>query len=291
MGDDPNDWYPDPNVGLKKMMDRTDACMGRPGPPKQNVLTKVCEENYGEEVALLDCMFCGMMCECPSPTECDMDCHQGCMSMDEEPWKEEEHHGADEGCGLEECKMFYGEDVKQDECEDCGNKCFEEASAVADSPEKFFNYMVSCSDECMGQKNAVSQQCEAGYGPEVDIFACFNCGMECACDAQQCNEVCHGDCMAGGGGSATFGTYSDWGDLGGSTYPGLPSDWASTYPTYGALLQASKSGKLQNLKLSSALRLYVKSAQLSAKAKSDVTDLMQSSKHLSAEARQAKGRR
>jgi len=104
--------------------------------------------------------------------------------------------------------------------------------------------------------------------------------------------------MAGGGGSATFGTYSDWGDLSTSdwpsTYPastGLPSDWASTYPTYGALLQASKSGKLQNLKLSSALHLYVKSAQLSAKAKSDVTDLMQSSKHLSAEARQGKSRR
>lgn len=262
MNDNQNDWYPDPNVGLRKLADRIDDCMGQ-----TNLLTSVCEENYGEDVALLDCMVCGMMCECESPAVCDMDCHQGCMSMDQEAYKEEEHPRPEEpgdDNGVEDCKMFYGDDVSPDLCKECGDKCFEEAKAQAGSDgEAFFNIMLSCSDECMGHKNVVTDQCEAHYGPDVDLWGCFNCGMECGCDPEQCDAACHGGCMAGAGPAG------DIPDMG-------------TAPTYGmgGLLQESKSGKLQNLKFSSALRLFAKNAQLKAKAKSDVTDLMQTSKHL-----------
>lgn len=291
MADDGSGWHPDPNVGMKQMLDSIDGCMG-----KTNGLTAKCEEYYGEEVALLDCMVCGMMCECPSPQECDMDCHQGCMSFDEEHYEEEEHHD-DEGAGLEECKMFYGEDVSEDKCKECGEKCFEEAMANAESEEAFFITMVTCSDACMGQKNAVSEQCEAGYGPDVDVYACFNCGMMCDCDAEQCDHECHGGCMEGG--APTYGS-SSWSDFNSSSWSDsdwesaaaasrldstdFPEDyWESTMSTYnnmGALLQASHSGKVKNLKFSTAMRLYAKSVQMRSKAKTDTTDLMQTSKHL-----------
>jgi hypothetical protein len=289
MSDDGSGWHPDPNVGMKQMLDSIDGCMG-----ERNHLTGKCQEYYGEEVGLMDCMVCGMMCECESPQACDMDCHQGCMSFDESHYEEEEHHN-DEGCGLEECKMFYGDDVSEDKCKECGEKCFEEAMANAESEEAFFNTLVSCSDACMGAKNEVSQQCEAGYGPDVDVYACFNCGMMCGCDHEQCDHECHGGCMEGG--APTYGTssWSDWDSSSWSDSDWDPSSWSSSWPstgssswastmsTYanmGALLQASQSGKVKNLKFSTAMRLYAKSVQMRSKAKTDTTDLMQTSKHL-----------
>jgi len=292
MADDGSGWHPDPNVGMKQMMDLIDGCMGQ-----TNHLTAKCQEYYGEDVGLLDCMFCGMMCECPSPQDCDMDCHQGCMSFDGN--EEQEEHHDDEGCGLEECKMFYGDDVSEDMCKECGETCFEEAQATAESEESFFNSMITCSDACMGKKNSISEQCEAGYGSDVDVYACFNCGMMCECDAEQCDHECHGGCMEGGG-AATAGTSSwedwdsssDWSDsdwnMSSSSSSGNNSSDSSSYsastaPTYnnmGALLQASHSGKVKNLKFPAAMRLYAKSVQMKFKAKTDTTDLMQTSKHL-----------
>jgi len=288
MADDGSGWHPDPNVGMRQMCDFVDGCMG-----ETNHLTTKCEEYYGEDVGLLDCLFCGMMCECPSPQDCDMDCHQGCMSFDGN--EEEKHHDDDEGCGLEECKMFYGEDVKEDKCKECGETCFEEAQATAESEESFFNSMITCSDACMGKKNSISRKCEAGYGADVDVYACFNCGMMCGCDAEQCDHECHGGCMEGGG-SSYSSSWSDWSDSDwssndwSSSYPSSYwdssdpswssySDWSS-YSNMGVLLQASHSGKVKNLKFSAAMRLYAKSVQMKFKAKTDTTDLMQTSKHL-----------
>jgi hypothetical protein len=225
MADDPSRWHPDPEVGFRAMLASMDTCMGQ-----TNHITATCEESYGEDVRLMDCCMCGMMCECVSPSECDPECHQGCMASDEEAWEEEEHHGADDNGACQECKMFYPEVATKELCEECDGQCWEQANQNAESTEQFFMNFVSCFDGCMGATNIVSQQCQAGYGPEVDLWACFNCGMECGCEpGKECDHACHGGCMQGG-----------------------------------------------------AVDLISKTAffQKHAKAKTDVTDLIQTSKHL-----------
>jgi hypothetical protein len=155
-------WHPDPNPAMKGLCDQIDGCMG-----KKNLLTSKCEGEYGPEVGLFDCMMCGMMCECESPADCDLECHRGCMQMDEEHWEEEKSWdsdydstsdgGLDDEC-YEHCKAFYGPEADYDKCKSAGDTCFPKAmEATPQSEKNFFDTMLGCCDEEMGEKKWCDQ--------------------------------------------------------------------------------------------------------------------------------------
>merc|ERR1719428_451528 len=106
-----------------------DECMG-----SQNLLTEKCEEGYGPDVLLFDCLTCGMMCGCEAPDDCDLKCHNECMTLDAASevynWTDGSSYGSyssygDHGDG--ECTLYYGANVDVKKCEDCGGSCWETA--------------------------------------------------------------------------------------------------------------------------------------------------------------------
>merc|ERR1719198_1127214 len=114
----------DPNDMVRTLADMADACMNT-----TNLITATCEQYYGPEVLLFDCIMCGEICQCTMDAGCAMgeECHPGCMAGDAEGGVETEE---DEAC--DECQLFYGENATAEQCEECGHKCFEEANAKVD---------------------------------------------------------------------------------------------------------------------------------------------------------------
>merc|ERR1719231_1664618 len=70
---------------------------------------------------------------------------------------------------------------------------------MEDFEATWFNTLITCSDACMAPLvNLPEQVCKAHYGEEVDLAACYTCGMMCGCDLEGNCEWCdHGACMAG----------------------------------------------------------------------------------------------
>lgn len=240
-------WYPDPNVGMKTVTEYMDGCVGR-----TNSLTAACEGEYGSEVGLFDCMMCGMTCQCDLENECDLGCHRECMAFDEEKWDEEWSYDSswtsssshEEGG---ECKMFYGEDVDLEQCENCGEKCWEDGikgmdweDQSYDKEREFWETFGACSDKCMGiSPNQVTAICQQHYGQEVDVFECINCGMVCECNMEGCEGsseyfACHPTCMKDDwmvwGDTSSWWNSSSW-NSSWSTWNSSDSNYSSSYPS------------------------------------------------------------
>lgn len=280
----------DPNEMVRKLADMADECMGQ-----TNQITAVCEEHYGEDVALFDCMMCGEICQC-SMEGCAMgeECHPGCMAGDSSfsgtdgSWTDSSS-SSDYDC-TDECQMFYGPEATPEKCNECGHQCFDEANgavealfmsgddvAMEDMEQVWFETLISCSDACMAPLvNIPEQVCKAHYGDDVDLVSCYSCGMMCGCDLEGNCEWCdHGACMAG--------EY----DYSSASWDSSSSTWSfsdsSPYSTWTTLQKVNKraSKAVHPMHASKNLHKRFQAAMTKIKKQgSDVTDLMQTSKHL-----------
>lgn len=284
---DSESWYPDPNKGMRTVTEYMDTCVGI-----TNSLTQECKAEYGPEVGLFDCMMCGMNCQCESPSNCDLACHRECMSFDAGAWQDESSFDSSwssssysdhEESG--ECKLFYGDDVNVEQCEACGEECWEKGISGIDwedttyaKERAFWEEFGGCSDVCMGVPNLVTEVCKDKYGDDVDVFECINCGMVCECDLEECEGSsysfdCHNTCMRDNWmvwSSSTSSSY--W-----SSYPSSTGDWGS-YSEYSLM-----TVKDQMAKARANFQKKVKSVQAVKFPKQlvgDATDLMQTSKRL-----------
>jgi hypothetical protein len=68
--------WADPNVGTRAVLESIDECLDA-----TNALTPVCEEAYGEEVGLFNCMMCGESTGCDLEGDCNHTAHADCMEM------------------------------------------------------------------------------------------------------------------------------------------------------------------------------------------------------------------
>jgi len=282
----------DPNGMVRTLADMADECMG-----ETNQITAVCEEHYGEDVPLFDCMMCGEICMCTMEGCPEPECHPGCMAGDSSfsgtdgSWTDSSSSSGYD-CTAE-CQMFYGPNATSEQCNDCGGQCFEAAegaaaalfTATAEYDEEFFktveqvwfSTLISCSDDCMAPlQNIPEGKCKDAYGDDVDLMSCYSCGMMCGCDLDGNCEWCdHGACMAG-----EFDYSSASWD---STYSSWSFSDSTPYSTWTTLQKVNKraSKAVHPMHASKNLHKRFQAAMTKIKKQgSDVTDLMQTSKHL-----------
>merc|ERR1719473_658890 len=107
---DEEDWH-DPNKALESVFSCADDCVG-----SENEIVGQCKDAYGKDVDLMQCMACGMECEC-GHEGCDEKCHGNCMGSGHEDYEEETK---------EHCKEFYGFDEhwELEKCVGCAGHCY-----------------------------------------------------------------------------------------------------------------------------------------------------------------------
>jgi len=172
----------------------------------------------------------------------------------------------------EECKIFYGEDVTDEQCTECEDSCVSEAEqagsdawmecasnpasgevCMMEAEKAGFNRFFSCADACFGATNLVKQACDEHF-PEATFMKCCECGGECSDCGFDGTCDCIKECMK----------------------PKPKKKDSELLQVSEKAIGSGPSYKAWHQKL---VKKLVKAAEVK-KQSSDVTDLMQTGKHL-----------